>query len=230
MDDDSIFDLVKAGDVEGVRSRLSRGPDARRARDEAGVSVIMTAAYRRQPEILRLLADGRDDLDIFESAATGDVTRLSELIDKDGAQLEARSSDGFTPLQLAAFFGQYDATMLLVERGANVEAVSENGMQIRPIHAAAASGRTDTVRLLLEHGAEVDSRQHGEFTALHQAAHEGNAEMIEILMGFGADTGVRTHEGKTPADLAAEVGKADPRLQSHSSGPGPIDQRSTLDV
>jgi len=43
---------------------------------------------------------------------------LTELLAEDPELVDAMSGDGFTPLHLAAFFGQADAVRLLLARGA----------------------------------------------------------------------------------------------------------------
>ena len=46
---------------------------------------------------------------MFEAATFGDLDRLTELLAEDPELVDAISGDGFTPLHLAAFFGQSDA-------------------------------------------------------------------------------------------------------------------------
>lgn len=66
---------------------------------------------------------------------------------------KSKSNLGWTPLHLAAYFGNKDVVQVLVEHGANVNA--RNGMGDTPLHRAAFTGRTDVVMLLLQHNADV---------------------------------------------------------------------------
>ena len=50
--------------------------------------------------------------------------------------MDRRTRDGFTPLQLAAYFGAARAAALLLARGAEVGAVADNPMRIQALHAA----------------------------------------------------------------------------------------------
>ena len=42
----TIFDLIDAGDPDGIRELLSREPEAAADRDDQGLSALMRAAYR----------------------------------------------------------------------------------------------------------------------------------------------------------------------------------------
>src|SRR5690349_18387836 len=64
--------------------------------------------------------------DLTSAAATGDLELVNRLLDL-GADLNAKRHDGFTPLLLAAFFGQFDIVRLLVERGADIGITSRFG-------------------------------------------------------------------------------------------------------
>ena len=66
--------------------------------------------------------------------------------------MNATSGDGFTPLHLAAFFGQTDAVRLLLARGAARDLRGQGWMTGTRADAAAAGGHTEIVRMLLEAG------------------------------------------------------------------------------
>jgi ankyrin repeat protein len=208
---------VTAGDAAAVRSALAADPSLRRARDERGVSALLLALYYRQTEVAAVLAEGRDDLDVFEAAATGRVDRVRELVARDPSLANAFSPDGFPPLGLAVFFGQRETAEALVAAGADTKAAARNPMRVAPIHAAAAAGRADIARLLLDHGADPNARQEGEFAPLHEAARAGNLELVRLLVERGADVNAATKDGGTPLTYAGDHADVAAFLRAHGA-------------
>lgn len=204
-----LFEAVSARSLEALRELLAADPSLARARDPRGVSAVMMARYHQRFDMVEALLERRgDDLDVFESAALGKLERLTRLLAQAPAAIEAFSPDGFTPLQLATFFGELGAVKLLLQRGADVEAVSTNSMALRAIHSAAAGGSAEIVERVLLAGADPNSRQRGGFTALHAAAIAGRADMVRVLLAQGADRDLRTDEGRSALDLALDKGHA----------------------
>ena len=204
----TLFEAIAGGDQDAVERILGEDPSAARARDQDGVSAILLALYHRRPEIASRVAEAAGELDVFEAAALGAVDRLAALLDEERDRASAFSPDGWTPLHLAAFFGQLSAAQLLLERGASASAVGRNAMANQPIHAAAAGRRADIVARLLEYGADPNARQAGGWTALHEAAKDGDVAMVELLLAHGADPASRNDEGIAPADLALQSGQS----------------------
>jgi ankyrin repeat protein len=119
----------------------------------------------------------------------------------------ARTDDGFTALHLIGFFsGDERCARLLLDAGADPDALAANGTGLRPINSAAAAGSNEVVALLLERGADVDATQRGGFTPLHSAGGSGNGELVEMLVAAGADETRRTEDGRTAAAFADERG------------------------
>ena len=159
---------------------------------------LLEALYRgRQDRVDELLAAG-PALTVHEAAALGNTERLRELLDDDPARADEFGDDGFHPLGLACFFGHVDAARLLLERGADVDALSRNEhIQTAAIHAAAAaegkdeSVRYELVKLALEHGADPNLRQGGGgegFRALDAARQNGDKRVEELLLAHGAES------------------------------------------
>jgi ankyrin repeat protein len=158
------------------------------------VSEILEALYRGDAATASELASDAE-LDVFEAAALGDVRRLRELLDEDPGRANAFADDGFHPLGLACFFGHVEATRLLLERGADVNALSRNEhIQTAAIHAAAASGGTGTdeatryelIELVLDHGADPNLPQGGGFRAIDAARENGDESVERLLKERGA--------------------------------------------
>ncbi len=104
--------------------------------------------------------------------------------------------DGWTPLHLAAHYGHLPLVRLLVERGADVEAVSRNSIGNTPLSAAAFGSRFDVVNYLVDRGAQIDApNRHGK-TALDRARETGRRNMAQLLQRRGARHGHAKHAGK----------------------------------
>jgi ankyrin repeat protein len=155
----------------------------------AELSPVLQALYRGdRAEAERLRAEGAA-LDVFDAAALGDIARLHELLDRRSESARAWSLDGFTPLHYAAYFDGPEAAQLLIEAGADIEAVSRNeefAPEARPLHSAVAAGRIETAAVLLRAGADPNARQHEGFTPLMAAEHQGDFDLAELLIQHGA--------------------------------------------
>ena len=216
-DSQHAFELLQAGDADGLRRLLEQDPAASDARDASGVSLLMHSLYRGRRELAELIASKKKTLDIFEATSLGRLDRLKQCLSEarirdasaiNSRSIDVRSKDGFTALHFACFFGQPDAARLLLESGAAVDAVSANPMQVMPLHSAASARNLEAARLLLEHGAPgmVNARQQGGWVPIHAAAQNGDRPMIELLLKHQADPKVANDDGKTPAMVAREKG------------------------
>jgi ankyrin repeat protein len=204
-----VFELVTAGDVEGLKRLVGEHPSAALARDDQGLSAVLQAQYRGREDMVAVLLEAGPELDLFEASALGKSDRVAALLDADPHQVNAWAPDGFTPLHLAVFFGQAATARILIARGADVLAVSRNPMEVMPLHSAAAGRSRAAVETVLDADVDVDARSHGGFTALHDAAQNGDLAIVELLLERGADPDVTDERGRTPRALATEAGHPD---------------------
>jgi ankyrin repeat protein len=156
------------------------------------IGPILEALYKGERERAEELVDEHRALDVFEAAALGDDARLEELLQGEPELARSWSSDGFTALHYAAFFGTPKAIRTLLAHGAEVETPATNEQfapQARPLHSAVAAGRSENAEALLEAGADPNARQHGGFTPLMQAEQSGNLDLAELLIRHGALAG-----------------------------------------
>jgi uncharacterized protein len=199
-----IFSAISAGESGRIKELITRHPDAAHVRNSGGVSALMQARYENKLDIVELLRNAAGELDVFEAAALGDVSRLRTLVASDPHLVKPQSSDGFMPLHLACFFGQAEAADFLVRHGADPNAVSPGRIAI--IHSAAASRNAAIVKLVLQAGANPDLQQQGGYTALHEAAMHNSLERARALLEAGADPAIRSDDGLTAAEMAAQKG------------------------
>ena len=134
-----IFDVVRAGDTGRLQALLRANPGLANVRNERGHTPVLIAQYRDKPEAVALLLAVKPELDIFDAASVGDTRRVAEWLARDPTLLQAHSADGFSPLGLAAFFGQEETVKVLLARGADPK---------EAVGLAATKGRLDILKLL----------------------------------------------------------------------------------
>jgi ankyrin repeat protein len=142
-----IFDAVRAGNTVRVQELLNADPGLASVRNERGHTPVLIAQYHHKQDAVAVLLGAQPELDIFDAASVGRSGRVAEWLDQDPALLEARSSDGFSPLGLAAFFGQAETVKLLLARGADPRAGA--------IGLAATKGHLDILKILKGQGGQV---------------------------------------------------------------------------
>jgi ankyrin repeat protein len=210
----NILRLIRSGATAELADAVHSDPALVSWRDSQGVSALMWSIYAGQTMardfLLAELSRQAILLDVFEASATGNLARLSELLDSEPSVSHARSGDGWTPLHLAAAFGNPACVAALLRGGADVTAISFNAQANQPLHAALALGcDSATVRLLLDHGADPNATQAGGFTPLFSAAAANRRDLAELLLGRGADAQHRCDVGKRAADFARDRGHSE---------------------
>jgi ankyrin repeat protein len=212
----TFHESVKTGNLAQVRALLNEDPSLLDQKNEAGQTAILLSKYYGRPDITSHLLSLHAKLDVFTAAAVGSEDVVFQELDRDPALIAAHSSDGWTPLHLAAFFGHRDLALRLIERGAEVDARSTNAMKNTPLHAAAAGRKAELVKLLLKEGADPNATQEGGWTALHGAAQNGDREIVDILIAHGADLKARAANNQSALDLA--------RLKGHQGISGLLEE------
>jgi len=190
------MDLIAAITSDDLPVLLRENPELVTAQDAHGVPALLVAIYHQRPQARDALLAAGAPVGPLEAAALGDVKRL------EGADLNVRGGDGFTPLHLAAFFGGADAVRAILATGADPDADAENPFSVRPLHSACARGDRDCARALLEAGANPNLAQQRGYTPLHSAAHLDDLELAQLLLAHGADPRAADDEGRLPRDLA----------------------------
>lgn len=204
---DALFAAIDAGDETRIAELLAAAPDLVTIRNAADLSPVLHASYRGRSDLVPMLYAAHPARDIFDASVVGDRARVRAILEQDAAQARAYTADGFTALHYVAFFnGDAEMATMLLDHGADMNAVTRNPMRVTPLHSAAASRHLAVARVLMGRGADVNAMQEGGFTALHAAARNGDTELADALLAHGADSHRATDDGRTAADLAAASG------------------------
>jgi ankyrin repeat protein len=149
------------GHIEVVELLLAHGAEAS-IKDHAGFSPIENAVRQHQPEMVRVLLGTGKNAELanrlLEMAVRRGYADSVEVLLDAGAAIDSRAAfdsrgaRGSTVLYDAALAGNGPMVSLLVNHGADVNAV-ESASGTTPLYAAAAFGREESVAILLLGGA-----------------------------------------------------------------------------
>jgi ankyrin repeat protein len=204
-----FFDAIKAGKVDEVKQLVQQDAALKQARDASGASAILVAAYNMKPDVVNALIELGAPVDIFEASVLGKVDRIHDILKSSPTRVSEHAPDGFTPVALAAFFGQPAAVTALIAAGADVNAAAKNPLKVAALHAAVAGGKLEIVKAVLEAGADPNAQQQAGFRAIHEAGVKANRALAELLLAHGADPSLPNDEGKSAIDVAREKGHTD---------------------
>ena len=127
-----------------------------------------------------------DELLIHSASSTLDIDKIRKLI-KNGADVNAFTAGGMTPLLFTSVKGDIEVVKLLLAANADVNAAGKYG--ITPLLIASEKGHTEVVKLLLAANADVNIRVNIDgigYTPLSIARQYSHKQIIEILKQYGA--------------------------------------------
>jgi len=198
--------LLQARNEADITAFIKANPTVLHQKGENGVSGLMLIAYHRLPAVMAEVPNLTDNFAFHEAITYGLLSEVKAALAADSALLDQYSSDGFTPVCIAAFFSQEAVAQFLLEAGANPNLAANNPAKVAPIHAAVAANHIGLVELLIRYKADVNAKQTQGVTALHAAAHRGNLPMVQMLLAAGADKTAKMDSGETALDYAKKDG------------------------
>src|SRR6266516_1469076 len=134
MRTEDIIQAAKAGDREVLRRLQAEDPEVITARLPSGETPLMAALYRGNQDFVQALVEAGAPLDVFAAAALGRTDVLQTILARDASAVRWYAYDGWTPLHLAAFFGQRPAVERLIAAGADLNAISRNALKNSALH------------------------------------------------------------------------------------------------
>jgi ankyrin repeat protein len=139
------------------------------------------------------------------------LEELVLLLIEDGDDVAARNEDDWTALHMAAERGHGPVVRLLLEKGADIKArtnePNNTNSGATALHRAAGAGHSAVMEILLKNGAEIDAVTFGHETALYWAVISGHVVAIELLLDYGADIEAISSSKFTPLCRAAWEGE-----------------------
>ncbi|XP_072351976.1 ankyrin-2b isoform X27 [Scyliorhinus torazame] len=208
-----LYMAAQENHIEVVRLLLEIGANQSTATED-GFTPLAVALQQGHNQVVAILLEndtkGKVRLPALHIAARKDDTKSAALLLQNDHNADVQSKmmvnrtteSGFTPLHIAAHYGNVNVATLLLNRGAAVDFTARNG--ITPLHVASKRGNTNMVKLLLDRGAQIDAKTRDGLTPLHCAARSGHDGAVEILLERGAPMLARTKNGLSPLHMAAQ--------------------------
>jgi cytohesin len=142
---------------------------------------------------------------IHTAAETGDLAGVQAELDK-GVDVDKEDLSGLTPLHYAARLVHKEIAELLIDKGANVNAVW-GGIRVTPLHEAAWWGRKEIAELIITAGADVNAKVNDGRTPLAMAIDQNKPETADIIRKHGGMTSAELLSGMTLLHIAVKEGK-----------------------
>lgn len=135
------------------------------------------------------------------AAVSGKLSVIRCLVNH-GADINAVSDTGSTPVRSACFMTHLEIVQYLVESGADIRKANYNGgtCLINSVQSV------QLCKFLLKHGADVNARDIQNKTALHYAIQEHRLETTKLLLEHGADIHARSRYGDDALQTACLKG------------------------
>jgi ankyrin repeat protein len=150
----------------------------------AGHTAEVLAALEKDPALMT--AHSGDGWTPLHLAAFFGCKDLAEALLARGAEIESRSTNSMknTPLHAATAGRRNEMVKLLLERGADANAMQEGGWTA--LHGASQNGDRDMVETLIAHGADINARAGNNQCAMDMALLRGHQQIADLLEGLGA--------------------------------------------
>jgi serine/threonine protein kinase len=149
---------------------------AKKNRDEYSKSFESSIALLQQRHAAIAAAD------LISAAERGDAVAVQAFL-ANGAEVNARASNGATALIVASYNGHFEVVQALLTKGAEVNATAGAGWTA--LIGASYNGHREVVQALLAKGADVNAKRNDGATALIVASYNGHREVIQTLLAKG---------------------------------------------
>ncbi|XP_061915145.1 ankyrin-3-like isoform X22 [Entelurus aequoreus] len=207
-----LYMAAQENHLEVVRFLLENSASQSMATED-GFTPLAVALQQGHDQVVSLLLEndtkGKVRLPALHIAARKDDTKAAALLlqndhnaDVESKMMNRTTESGFTPLHIAAHYGNINVATLLLNRGAAVDFMARN--DITPLHVASKRGNSNMVKLLLDRGSKIEAKTKDGLTPLHCGARSGHAQVVEILLDRGAPVLSKTKNGLSALHMATQ--------------------------
>ncbi len=182
---------------------------------ESGITGLHIASSECAVSIVRMLLDAGAGASVAAHDGTTPLHNVSRAVENvndttvarlllaRGAVLDAKDGRGWTPLHIAARWGNQRMVRWLIASGVGVDVPDSSGRT--PLMLAAEWGNVQTLRQLLDHGARIELVTRDGHSALHLAVIRNQPDIVHELLDRGCHTDIQDNAGMTALHYAVRV-------------------------
>ena len=230
----SLHVIANGGDADIIDLIHTQVPNIE-SKTGDGCTPLMIAAFNSKLHAVKwFLEKGatvtREDnsgANALHFATEGGDTDIIDLIHTHLLNIESKTSQGRTPLMMAALGGKLQAVKWFLEKGATVNCDDNRGWNT--LHFAAEGGDTDIIDLIHTRLPNVDSKTNEGYTPLMVAAFNGKLPVVKWFLEKGATVTLKDKAGWNMLHSAAQGGDTDILDLIHNHVPN-IESRSLVGI
>jgi Notch-like protein len=211
--DIETFDDLEDSSPAVIQDLIAQGAKLNAQMDKTGETPLHLAARYARADAAKRLLDAGDDAIAnaqdntgrtpLHAAVAADALGVFHILLKNRCtNLDAKTSDGTSPLMLAARLAIEGMVEQLIEANADVNIADDNGKT--GLHWAASVNNVEAVNILLKNQANRDAQDHKDETPLFLAAREGSYQAARALLDHGANREIQDHMDRLPVHVAHE--------------------------
>ncbi len=207
------FALLKMGVVSELEARIEANPELLSQRETPDGPSLLAAAFQSEDiDMVEMLLNhgavfcagdnnGRSPISI----ALRNIPMLKTLLE-GGVSPDLAGADGVPPLHQAITQQSTNAVSLLLESGANINAVDQEG-RTALMRAMESCDLAIASNLLFQSAVNINARDRRGDTVLHKTVRCNQPAGIRMLLEKGADPKMLNYAGFSPLHIAAICGK-----------------------
>ena len=194
-----LYDAVLSLNLKLVEYFLDKGASIENAgKSDIYGNILMAASGSKFNNNKNISAV---DLKLLESLSQNSAKIMQMIIDKVDKKLINDSLEGKTPLIIAVGNSYIDTSKILIENGANINAVDIEGWSA--LSYAVNNGDIEIAKLLLENKAKIKDEL---LIAIKSPIVESRIDMIKLLIDNKANINYTDENGFNPLNIAIESG------------------------
>jgi len=171
-----------------------------------GISLSQITVIMDTSDYLPLYYNGAIDNNLMVAASKGYDSEIIRLLNK-GADIDAETYEGATPLVFAVANNHYSSVQTLLSFNPDVNKMTSNNET--PLIISVRNQNNQIAELLIRGGADIDLADRHGATPLHYAILDGSFDVVDLLLYYDGDCNKKANDGTTPLMAAIWAGYPD---------------------